>query len=106
MAEEEAKKGIAGVVIQEEEEDWDKMVDDCSKDLDKKLNIAAAPGGTSATQTPVGGKEEVPKSMADMQKMMEEMFKGLGGPGMDGQQPGMNPFMQACSQMFSDTSSG
>ena len=65
MAEEEAKKGIAGVVVQEEEEDWEKMVDDCSKDLDKKLNIAA-PGGTSATQTPVGGKEEVPESMADM----------------------------------------
>jgi hypothetical protein len=55
------------------------MLDDCSKDLDKK--VSSAPTGSShmaeQASSEGGSEEDMPADLKEMQKMMQDMLKGL-----------------------------
>ena len=89
-------------------------MEDCAKNLDKKLNIAQQVDQVKKPEEAIvnegdegeDGGEPVPEDVKQMQKMMEQMLAGMGGPGgMPGGQnmdPSANPFMSAVNQMFKD----
>lgn len=100
----------------QEDEDFESLLDDCTKGLDTKL--AVNPPAETAANNPVpqlatqskpedeeGDDVAPPEDLKEMQKMMQDMLKGLNQMEGSESQPedfASNPFMQACSQMFKD----
>ncbi|TNV79643.1 hypothetical protein FGO68_gene12001 [Halteria grandinella] len=95
---------------QEEEDDFDSLLDECTKKLDTKLTVQSQPSTTptqttQASQPTVQNPEGQEPNMQEMQKIFEEMMKGMGNPsaGADtSAQAGVNPFLKACQQMFKE----
>ena len=104
------------------DDDLDAMLDDCSQQLDQKLNLQDKPeppkmqsqttGPSSAGPTvkdDLGLADEIdfskmplnPDEMKEASKLFEEAMKEMGT--LSDENPGMeNPFLLACNQMFKD----
>lgn len=93
-----------------EEDDFDSLLDDCSKDLDKKMTInEQAPKvdqENKGSQAPFDFSKmpEINEDdMVEAQKMFQEMLKSMNEPGASAEgNPDANPFLQAANQMFKD----